>query len=309
MRWTKLGRVYAPDGSRAWMATHASLPVAHIGRSGQLRVLVGGRDSLGRSHPGWIELDPVDPLRVIGVAEKPILPLGRPGTFDDSGIMPSWLTPLDGSLHLYYIGWNVQATTPYRLSIGLAISRDDGLTFEKVSEGPVLDRAVDEPFFATAPCVLHEDGRWRMWYVSCTGWEELEGRLEPVYRIRHAESADGVCWERGPVCLDYDASSCVFGRPCVFVEDGRYRMIYSYRARGGYRTERSQSYRLGQAVSADGIEWERRDADVGIDREESGWDSEMMEYAHVLRHRDRQFLLYNGNGFGRSGFGLAVRTS
>jgi hypothetical protein len=67
-----------------------------------------------------------------------------------------------------------------------------------------------------------------------------------------------------------------------------------------------QSYRLGYAESPDGLTWSRRDEQVGIEPSASGWDSEMMEYPYVFEHKGRKHMLYNGNGFGESGFGYAV---
>ena len=37
-----------------------------------------------------------------------------------------------------------------------------------------------------------------------------------------------------------------------------------------------------------------------------GGDSEMIEYPFVFDHDGQRFMLYNGNGYGRSGFGVAV---
>jgi hypothetical protein len=307
VRWQKLGRVYAPDGQPAWMGSHASLPVPFLVPDGRLRVAFGARDATGRSRPGWVELDPRDPLRVERVGDEPLLELGRLGSFDDNGITPSSLVDVDGDRYLYYIGWNPQVTVSYRLSIGLAISRDGGLTFARASEGPVMDRAYDEPFFNTAPCVLREGRSFKMWFVSCTGWSVIDGRTEPQYTVRHAWSDDGRRWTRAEgVCFEYDAGFEAYGRPWVFAEDGVYRMIFSYRSLRGYRTETARGYRLGLAESRDGLRWERRDG-VGIETSESGWDSEMIEYASVLGGAEDALLFYNGNGFGLSGFGVARR--
>jgi hypothetical protein len=236
------------------------------------------------------------------------LPLGRPGTFDDSGIMPSWIVNHQNQKYLYYIGWNVKVSVPYHLSIGLAISEDEGRSFRKVSEGPLLDRSIDEPFFNTAPCVLREADAWRMWYVSCTGWETIAGRPEPRYLARYAESTDGIRWQKtSHACIDYSGATDAIGRPCVYKEDGRYKMLYSYRDVWNYRSDRAQSYRLGYAESADGIAWTRGATEAGIERSESGWDSEMMEYCYMYRYQDRSYLFYNGNGFGKTGIGYAIR--
>jgi hypothetical protein len=229
------------------------------------------------------------------------------GTFDDNGIMPSWIVNHGSKKYLYYIGWNPQVTVAYRLSIGLAISEDGGKSFSKYSEGPICDRDVDEPYFNTAPCVVVDGTSWKMWYVACTGWEMVNKRPEPRYHIKYALSDDGIHWERtNQVCIDYDSFADAIGRPCVFVTNGTYRMLYSYRSIQNYRTDPSQSYRLGYAESLDGIHWLRRDDEVGIDRSATGWDSEMLEYSHVFVSKRGIYLFYNGNGFGQSGFGYAV---
>jgi hypothetical protein len=307
MKWTKKGVIFAPDRERNWMVSHACLPVADgIGR-GRLRIYFGTRDARGRSHTSFIEVEADRPENVLYVHDEPLLPLGNPGTFDDSGIMPSWLVGHGGRKYLYYIGWNPQVIVSYRLAIGLAVSEDGGRSFQKISEGPICDRAVDEPYFNTAPCVLREGGVWRMWYVSCTGWETDGGPPEPRYHVKYAESSDGVHWRKtGRVCIDYDEKTGAIGRPCVFREGATYRMIFSFRGVRDYRTDPARSYRFGYAESEDGLVWARRDAEVGIGRSESGWDSEMVEYCNFWEHRGRRYLFYNGNGFGRTGIGYAV---
>jgi hypothetical protein len=306
MKWIKKGVIFAPDRNFDWMMSHASIPVVDEVRSGVLRIYFGTRDGNGRSHTSYIEVEAARPENVLYIHDQPVLPLGRPGTFDDSGMMPSWIVNHQNKKYLYYIGWNVKVSVPYHLSIGLAISEDDGRSFHKVSEGPLLDRSIDEPFFNTAPCVLREEDAWRMWYVSCTGWEMVAERPEPRYLVRYAESTDGIRWEKtSQPCIDYSGATDAIGRPCVYKEDGRYKMLYSYRDVWNYRSDRAQSYRLAYAESADGITWTRGEA--GIERSESGWDAEMMEYCYVYRYQDRSYLFYNGNGFGKTGIGYAVR--
>lgn len=289
------------------MASHASIPVVDPINDEVLRVYFGTRDKQGRSFPTYLEVLADDPREIRYVHDRPILSLGQLGTFDDNGIMPSWIVNHGSKKYLYYIGWNPQVTVAYRLSIGLAISEDGGKSFSKYSEGPICDRGVDEPYFNTAPCVVVDGTSWKMWYVACTGWEMVNKRPEPRYHIKYALSDDGIHWERtNQVCVDYDSFADAIGRPCVFVTNGMYRMLYSYRSIQNYRTDPSQSYRLGYAESLDGIHWLRRDDEVGIDRSATGWDSEMLEYSHVFVSKRGIYLFYNGNGFGQSGFGYAV---
>jgi hypothetical protein len=289
------------------MRTHAAVPVAGRIDDDTLRILFAGRDESNRSRIGWVDVNPLDPGGILGVGDEPLLELGARGTFDDSGMMPSCVVSCGSLTYLYYIGWNTRITVPYHVSIGLAISRDGGRTFRRYSPGPLLDRDKDEPFFVSNPCVLREEGRWRMWYISCTGWDEVNGRAEPMYHVKYAESDDGISWRRaGVVCIDYDAFTRAIGRPWVVELGGRYGMWFSYRGLSDYRSDPVSSYRVGYAESADGLVWERQPDAVGLERSEGGWDSVMVAYTNVVRVAGRLLCFYNGNGFGRSGFGYAV---
>lgn len=307
MKWIKKGVIFAPNQNYDWMVSHASIPVVEEIRAGVLRIYFGTRDAQGRSHTSYLEVEATQPENVLYVHDQPILSWGPPGTFDDSGIMPSWIINHGNKKFLYYIGWNQEVSVPYRLAIGLAVSDDGGASFQKVSAGPICDRSLEEPFFNTAPSVLFDGQRWKMWYVSCTGWETVNGSPDPRYHIKYADSVDGINWRKpGLVCIDYEEPADAIGRPCVFQEDGLYKMFYSSRKVLNFRTDREQSYRLGYAESVDGLTWTRRDKEVGIGKSEGGWDSEMIEYCYRYEYQGRKYLFYNGNGFGRSGFGYAI---
>jgi hypothetical protein len=236
-----------------------------------------------------------------------VLGLGSLGAFDDSGAMPSCVIDVSDEKRLYYIGWNRAVTVPYRLSIGLAVSTDGGMTFSRADDGPIMDRTPAEPYFCTAPFVLRDGGAWRMWYVSTTAWEEVRGHPEPLYEIKYAESDDGVRWKRPNVtCIAPRSPAEATARPWVIRDSDGYRMWYCYRSNVDYRTNRERSYRIGYAESKDGVSWERMDDAAGIDVSDEGWDSQMIEYPSVYDHGGKRHLLYNGNGFGESGIGHAV---
>jgi len=185
------------------------------------------------------------------------------------------------------------------LVAGLAVSTNKGLTFDRVSRAPILKLTDEEPFaILTAPCVLKTEDSWRMWYVSGVEWVHPD---LPRYNIKHAESENGISWRQsGTVCIDFKSpAEAAIARPCVLYEEERYKMWYSY------KTE-TTSYRIGYAESGDGLNWERKDEKTGIRTSESGWDSEMVEYAFVFNHLDSTYMLYNGNEYGANGIGLAI---
>jgi hypothetical protein len=308
MHWEKKGLIFAPDRNWEWMVSHAQVPLAERVNSEVLRIYFGTRDKHNRTVTTFIEVNADDPTQVTYVHDRPVLGLGELGCFDDCGAMPSWIVDRGSLKYLYYTGWNTSTTVPYRNSIGLAISKDGGQTFERAYKGPILDRTRDEPHFCAVPCVLIEDGRWRMWYLSGVKWEVFNNKPEPRYHIKYAESADGIDWDRsGVVCIDFksDAEAGIV-RPSVIKDGAIYRMWYSYRGLENYRTDKKSSYRIGYAESDDGMVRIRKDGIGGLDVSPSGWDSEMVAYPYVFTAGVRTYMFYNGNGFGNSGFGYAV---
>jgi hypothetical protein len=298
MGWRKLGLVFTPDARWEWMRSHAANPVADQLDGDRFRVYFGCRDRHNRSHIGHIDLLLAEPPRVLDVAREPDLAPGAAGLFDDSGTSLGCLVRDGQRRWLYYVGWNLGVTVPWRNSIGLAVSEGPGHPFVKVSRAPILDRNDADPFSLSYPWVLREGPVWRMWYGSNLTWGPKESDLRHV--LKCAESADGVHWERpGRVVLDLEGpDEYALCRPCVLRTAEGYRMWFCHRG---------PAYRIGYAESTDGLAWRRRPA--GIEVSPSGWDSDMLAYPCVIEHAGRSWLLYNGNGFGREGFGLAVSSS
>ncbi len=299
MRWRKLGHVYAPNREMEWLWSHAAVPIAEHITGDIFRIYFSSRDAQNRSHTGYIVVDLMHPEQIIERSSRPVLAPGQLGAFDDSGAMATWIANGgDGRKFLYYIGWNLGVTVPFRNSIGLAIGAGAGV-FDRYAPGAIVDRSMNEPHFCASCCVMPGDDCWRMWYLSCTEWRLRHGKLEHRYHIKYAESDDGIHWRRdGHVAIDYaNDGEHAISRPSVIRDDDKWRMWYSARGR---------SYRIGYAESDDGKHWERRDHLVGINVSDSGWDSEMIEYPFVFDHAGTRYMLYNGNDYGKTGFGLAV---
>lgn len=307
VKWEKKGLIYVVDGSLWWAKTHAQVPTVDVIEGNRLRIYYSSRDSENRSRTSFFETDISNPKRILYVHPEPIFELGTPGTFDDCGAMPSWLVKHQGKTYLYYIGWNVHHTVPYHNAIGLAVS-DNGITFRKCFDGPVMDRTAQEPYFCGTSCVLVEGHIWRNWYLSCTEWRLINGKQEPRYHLKYAESNDGIHWQRkGNIAIDYDSlDEGGIVRASVLRHGGIYKMWYCFRSNSGYRENSTNSYRIGYAESFDGLKWKRKDNCCGMVVSEQGWDSFMQAYPHVLEVQGRLNLFYNGNGFGHSGIGYAT---
>jgi len=300
-RWHKLGRLFVPAGDLPWMRTHAANPFGVRVRAGTMRVYFTCRDALQRSHVASIDLDLRRDLAPGTPSGEPVLAPGGPGTFDDSGCAVGYLVRVGGRLRLYYLGWNLKVTVPWQNSIGLAVEREPGGPFERWSPAPLMDRSREDPYSISYPALLRDGRRWRMWYGSNLSWGAQAREMRHV--IKSAESTDGLHWRRsGRIALGLEhRNEYALSKPFVLRDPDRHRMWYSYRGRDDIDT-----YRIGYAESADGDTWTRKDDEAGIDVSGSGWDSEMICYPFVFDHRGRRYMLYNGNGYGATGFGLAV---
>jgi hypothetical protein len=302
LKWIKQGRIYAPDGRLPWAQKYAFPPTPHFLNDDVLRMYVAFCDERTVGRIGYVDLRADNPAEIVGVSERPVLDIGTPGAFDENGILPTSVVAVDDKLYMYYVGYQLGQQVRYYQFEGLAISTDGGASFARARRVPVTDRSDAELLNRTSAFVRRRaDGSFEMWYVGGSEWTVVNGKPLPVYNIKHMVSADGIEWPaEGRVCVDYaDEDEHAFGKPFVFEHGGLQRMLYSVRTR-------SKGYRLGYAESADGQTWTRKDDEVGIDVSESGWDSEMIAYACVVRHKDQVYLFYNGNNCGATGFGYAV---
>jgi hypothetical protein len=304
MRWRKLGIVYSPKGDQPWARTHAMLPTPlYLPQLQRLRVFYTACDERGVGRPGFVDLDPNDPTRVLGASDRPLMDVGKPGTFDDNGAVATSVVALpDGRLMMYYVGFELAVNVRYRLLTGVAISDDFGETFTRYSETPVLERSTQELYFRCGPFVVYEDGRFRMWYVAGSHWIDLDGKAMPEYRMMYQESADGVTWApAGQLVLDItEPDEHGFGRPWILRDGDSYRLLYSIRRKS------LASYRMGYATSADGLRWSRRDDHLNLDVGPDAYDNAAIMYAAPIVLDGRTYCFYNGNDFGREGFAVAL---
>ncbi|MBT7455988.1 MAG: hypothetical protein HN796_19015 [Gemmatimonadetes bacterium] len=215
--------------------------------------------------------------------------------------MPSSIVHYRGDRYMYYTGWSKAVTVPFSFHIGLAIGEGVDGSFRRYSKAPVIGRNHHDPYIVGAPFVILDGDKFRMWYISCTGWVIEDGQDKPkhYYTVKHAESSDGITWEtEEQLCLDYEDDEYAIARPTVTVDDGVFTMLYTYR--GG-----DETYRMATATSTDGRTWSRQGPLRGLEPSPDGWDSEMVCYGAVLSHSATRLMLYNGNSYGATGVGLA----
>ncbi|MEW4925279.1 hypothetical protein [Algibacter sp. 2305UL17-15] len=312
-KWKKLGRVFNPseyEDRPHWMNGFAQAPSAII-HDNFIRIYFSCRprpDKKGQyvSYSAYVDLDRTNLFKIIDVGKEPILELGKLGTFDEFGTYPASVIEHEGKYRVYYAGWTRCESVPFNVAIGVGFSENNGKTFKKIGDGPVLSYSQNEPFILSGPKIRKFNGIWYLFYIAGKRWILDNGKPEPVYKIRMATSNDGINWKK----LDRDIVSSVLGEneaqasPDVIFLNGKYHMFFCYRSGTNYRGKEN-GYRIGYACSDDLMNWTRNDSKVGIDVSDEGWDSEMISYPHVLELDNEIYMFYLGNGVGKHGFGLA----
>lgn len=311
--WQKLGKIFTPQEvtGRPWLKEFAQAPATLL-LEDVVRVYFSCRppaDANGQyvSYSAYVDLDRADLFKVCHVAEQPILSLGGLGEFDEFGTYPVSVIRDRGKVRAYYAGWTRCESVPFNVAIGCAVSSDGGKTFSKLGSGPVLSYSPDEPFVLSGPKVRHYNGLWYLFYIAGRKWKLVDGRAEPVYKIRMATSPDGIHWNKInkdliPSRIEEDEAQA---SPDVYYANGKYHMFFCYRYSSHYRCMQN-GYRIGYASSNNLIDWVRDDSKAGIDVSEQGWDAEMISYPHVFELDGKTYLAYLGDQVGRYGFGLAV---
>jgi predicted GH43/DUF377 family glycosyl hydrolase len=312
LQWEKLGKLFDPRDHKdhPWMREFAQSPSVLI-FDDVIRVYFCSRpapDERGqyKSYIAFIDLDRRTPTRVVRICNEPVMRLGGCGTFDEFGTNPVSVIRHEKQIRAYYAGWTRCESVPFNAAIGIAISNNNGESFERIGEGPVLSYTPDEPFLLGSPRIRRFNGKWCLWYVAGKRWLKTSSRPEPVYKIRMATSSDGLIWRKAGVDLIEDKlgeDECQAGAD-VIERAGRFHMFYSYRQSQNYKG-REGGYRIGYAVSDDLVNWKRNDELAGMEVSAEGWDSEMVNYGHVFSLDGETYMIYQGNEMGRAGIGLA----
>lgn len=315
LKWKKLGKIFDP--TLYTLPNHciefAQSPQTLV-FSDFVRIYFSTRQ-LDRSNGKYLShiafVDMKKNLRdVIRISDQTVIPLGELGCFDEHGIFPMSVVRHENAVYGYTCGWSRRVSVSVETAIGLAISRDEGLTYQRIGPGPVMAASLHESCLVGDGFVKIINGVFHMWYIFGTGWRKFTSDSAPdrTYKIGYARSIDGIHWVKDEArqiisdTLGVDESQAL---PTVIEIDGRYHMFFCYRESFNFRTSSNRGYRIGHAFSDNLVDWTRDDKNPLLDIAPNEWDSDMQCYPHAFECEGKVYLLYNGNDFGRYGFGLA----
>ena len=307
--WQKKGIILEKLPDEDWSKSHLQFPAVLVNEK-SIKVFVTTRPDPDENNKNItyirsFDLKLNDSLDTENFSEKPILELGHDGAFDQFGTMPGDFVKYNNSIYMYYTGWNRLDKVPYNFSVGLAISKDNGNSFAKYSDGPVIGQNIHSPYTSGSGAVIYEYNTFHMFCISGIKWIKIEGKYEHTYTIKHAVSENGIDWkfQKGNVINQVNEFEAI-AAPTVIKINDIYHMWFSYRGSLDFRGGKD-SYKIGYAYSTNLYDWIRDDEKSGITLSEEGWDSEMICYPYVFEYEKQFYMLYNGNDFGKNSIGLA----
>jgi hypothetical protein len=195
MQWRKRGKIFDPTEHAL---PHGCLEFSQAPQAlvldDRVRIYFSSRQlesGTGKylSHVVYADMTK-DFRRLLDVSRHQVISLGKLGTFDEHGIFPMNVLRHGGRIYGFTSGVNRRASVPVDGAIGLAYSDDEGRTFHRAGDGPVLAPSLHEPCIVVDPFVTHAEGRFHMWYVFGLGWKESQDTVSPsrIYKIGHAVS-------------------------------------------------------------------------------------------------------------------------
>jgi hypothetical protein len=298
MNWRKLGQIYKHDINNSFLLTHAANPLAiNIDGGDTYRVLFSARNADNKSSIAYVDFN-IKTLKIIDKSSKPIFVFGEPNSFYSHGVSIGNLYRQNDKDYILFMGWNIKENQHWRGDIGrLELKNNIDLSLSPNQSFLTIDS--EDKVSLSYPCVIFHQGIYKMWYGSTITWETENGEM--LHVIKYATSIDGENWQKLGIAIPYQLGQAqAFSRPTVIIDKFGYHMWYSY------RSGNSTKYRIGYSHSDDGLMWQRKHDEVGIDVSKDGWDNEMICYPFVFEHNKKRYMLYNGNEFGKDGFGIAV---
>lgn len=295
--WKKLGRIFIPKSSNIYLTSHFSNPMPIWLYDDVYRIFYCGRDSSNRSSVSFVDVNLLT-QKVLLSKKEPCLIFGQPDSFYSHGISIGNHFRQNDEDFVFFMGWQQPSNSHWRGDIGRILLKEKS-QMQVVSNSPIFSTDDEDPISYSYPWVIFDEGLYKMWYGSTINWESENGEM--IHVIKYATSLDGENWKKHGLAIPWKIGEAqAFSRPTVLKFQNSYHCWFSYRSGSG------ESYRIGYAKSVNGVNWELALRETRISVAEKGWDSEMICYPYVFEHKEKIYMLYNGNSYGKSGFGLAV---
>lgn len=264
-----------------------------------VRVYTGFCDKKGISRIGYIDLDKKNPYKIKKISKKPILNIGSPGNFDDNGVILGDVIYVKKTYHMFYVGFQIPKKTKFLAFTGLAKSYD-GINFKKVQESPVLDRNKNGTKFRAIHSVIKINKQFHFFLGEGSAFKFLNKKYYPMYdaKVFKYNKIDNFPSNiQSRKIINRKKKEYRLGRPSVFNYKKKLHLFFTY-------DTLNKKYSYGYAYNKSG-NFIRNDKNFIISKsEKNNADAKMICYPRYFKTK-KNYLLYSGNGMGKTGLFLS----
>jgi hypothetical protein len=295
IEFQRLGRIFDPQDFpiKEGVLSHAANPVVVKMDEFSYRIFFNSRDLNQRSSVYSVDIN-LNSQRIIPDTLKIQFLLEFSDSYFKDGISLGSYFELDGVDWISFMGWINPPSEHWYGTIG-RFRLNSNFDLESIEENPWFELDSDDPISLSYPTVYFSQSVMHIWYGSTLTWDGGNGEM--VHILKEKISRDFRKFQNSNRFVEWKmGESQAFSRPSVVEVQDHFLLAYSVR---GNKTK----YRIGFGIIEDGSHIVRQIAIYPTST--STWESEMVEYPCLVSHKDSIFMFYNGNGYGKSGIGLA----
>ena len=295
IKFNRLGRIFDPQQFEVngEILSHAANPVVIKIDRNLVRIFFNSRDKNERSSVYSIDFD-LDRLRPIPDTLKVQFLLDPSDSYFKDGVSLGSHFQLDGLSWIGFMGWINPTFKHWYGTIG-KFQLNANLDFESIDEKPWFDLDNQDQTSLSYPAVYTSKNTMHVWYGTTLTWDGGNGEM--IHILKEKVSKDYVRFESTNRMVEWEmGESQAFSRPSILKIHDHFLMAFSVRGN-------ATKYRIGFGLIEDSSSVVKQICTFSTSS--SKWESEMVEYPYLVAHGDSVFMFYNGNGYGKSGIGLA----
>lgn len=115
MKWIKQGLIFCANQESDWIHSHAMIPTPVLFNKDFIRVYLTFCDKEGIGRTGFVDLDYNNPKNIIKISDKPLIDIGKPGTFDENGVLACSVVSFNNNIYIYYAGFEIGTQIRYKI--------------------------------------------------------------------------------------------------------------------------------------------------------------------------------------------------
>lgn len=266
--------------------THAAYPIPLRLDKNRLRIFFCSRNSKQIGRVFFCDVDSSEPSNILHIEKKPVMYEGVEGTFDEHGISLGNIFRFKSRLFVSYMGWSKSLSVSFKNSIGCAEIIND----RKLKKlGNILSFNIYDKFTMSYPFIENLKGKLFMFYGS-----QRSEKFSPMkHELCLATSSDLFNWKTSnQILLKRRKKELGFARPWIFyIKKKKFMLV-------GSSEENRYKIILFEFFNS---KWKR--INNNVIKNLSNWDNLETEYPSHIKVNNQNYIFYNGNFHGKTGFG------